>query len=145
MSTKIPVTLEGNLTADPEHGTSQAGTDWARFQVAVNGRRQDPETGEWQDADTVFHRVSVFNAQARNVVASLQKGDSVVVVGEMQFKSYEHEGKQRESRDVVADVVAPSLRFKTVTIDRSPKVSGPAASATGPVATPEATGATVAR
>lgn len=141
MSTRIPVTLEGNLTADPEHGTAQNGTDWARFQIAVDGRRQDPETGEWENTDPVFHRISVFNTQARNAVASLKKGDRALVVGDLRFGNYE--GK--ETREVVADTVAASLRFTSVSVDRSPKAKGPEADATGPIAAPAATGAGIAR
>lgn len=40
MTTRIPVTIEGNFTADPEHDTSGTGVEYAaRFSVAVNDRR----------------------------------------------------------------------------------------------------------
>lgn len=39
MTTRIPVTIEGNLTGDPEHGTGDAGNEYARLTVAVNDRR----------------------------------------------------------------------------------------------------------
>ena len=77
MTTKIPVTIEGNLTADPEHGTSDDGTEYARFSVAVNDRRLNEQTGQWEDGDTVFHRVVAFNEQSRHIVDSLHKGDRV--------------------------------------------------------------------
>ena len=142
MSTKIPLTITGNLTADPEHGTSDDGTEYARFSVAVNGRRLNQETGQWEDGDTVFHRVVTFNEASRHVIDSLHKGDRVVVDGTMQFRSYkDKDGNMREGRDIVADEVAASLRFTTVTIERAPKASGPDAYAEGPIAAPAATGA----
>lgn len=138
MTTKIPVTLEGNLTADPEHGTGEAGNEYARFTVAVNDRRLNESTGRWEDAGTVFHRVVVFNQQARHVTDSLHKGDAAVVVGDLRFGTYtdKENGVTRETRDVVADTVGASLRFADVNISRSPKASGPAAHASGPVAEP---------
>ena len=146
MSTRIPVTIEGNLTADPEHDTSENGVEYARLTVAVNDRRLNEQTGKWEDAGTVFHRAVVFNDQARHVVDSLRKGDSVLVAGDLRFGSYkDKEGAERESRDIVADTVAASLRFATVSVERAPKASGPDANAEGPVATPAATGAGIAR
>ena len=57
MSTRIPVTIEGNLTADPEVGRAENGTDWTRLRVAVNDRRLNEQTQEWEDAGVVFHDV----------------------------------------------------------------------------------------
>jgi single-strand DNA-binding protein len=146
MGTRIPITLEGNLTADPEHDTSENGVEYARFSVAVNDRRLNEQTKQWEDAGTVFHRVVVFNDQARHVIDSLRKGDSVVVAGDLRFGSYtDKDDNVRESRDIVADTIGASLRFATVNIERAPKANGPNASAEGPVATPAATGAGIAR
>lgn len=138
MTTKIPVTIEGNLTGDPEHGTGDTGTDYARFTVAVNDRRLNETTGRWEDAGTVFHRVVVFNQQARHVADSLRKGDSVLVAGDLRFGSYADKdtGQTRETRDIVADNVAASLKFGHVTVERTPKASGPAADTAGPTAAP---------
>lgn len=150
MTTRIPVTLEGNLTGDPEYGASEAGNEYARFTIAVNDRRLNETTNRWEDAGTVFHRVVVFNQQSRHVANSLHKGDTVVVAGELRFGTYidKESGTTRETRDVIADNVGASLKFANVAVDRSPKASGPAAdaSATGPVAAPVSyTGAGVAR
>ena len=138
MTTRIPVTLEGNLTGDPEHGGSDNGTEYARFTVAVNDRRLNETTGTWEDAGTVFHRVVVFNQQARNVADSLHKGDSVIVAGDLRFGTYtdKETGQTRETRDVVADNVGASVKFQTVTVARTPKAEGPAAHAPGPSVAP---------
>jgi len=150
MTTRIPVTIEGNLTGDPEHGAGESGNEHARFTVAVNDRRLNETTKRWEDAGTVFHRVVVFSQQSRNVATSLRKGDSVIVTGDLRFGTYtdKETGQTRETRDVVADNVGASLKFATVAVDRTPKASGPAAdrSATGPVAQPvSTTGVGVAR
>jgi len=150
MTTRIPVTIEGNLTGDPEHGAGESGNEYARFNVAVNDRRLNETTNRWEDAGTVFHRVVVFNQQSRHVASSLRKGDSVIVAGDLRFGTYvdKESGQTRETRDIVADNVGASLKFADVNVDRSPKASGPAAdvSASGPVAVPVSyTGTGVAR
>jgi single-strand DNA-binding protein len=137
MTTRIPVTIEGNLTGDPEHGAGESGNEYARFTVAVNDRRLN-EAGRWEDAGTVFHRVVVFNQQSRHGADSLRKGDSVIVAGDLRFGTYtdKETGQTRETRDVVADNVGASLKFAGVDIERSPKAERPAADATGPTAVP---------
>ena len=138
MSTKIPLTIEGNLTADPEHGTAESGVEYSRFSVAVNDRRLNETSGQWEDAGTVFHRVTAFGKQAGNVASSLRKGDTVLVSGDLKFGSYvdKQTGATRESREILADTVAASLKFSEVQVNRAPHVSGPAADATGPYAAP---------
>jgi len=90
--------------------------------------------------------VVVFNDQARHVIDSLRKGDSVLVAGDLRFGTYtDKDDNVRESRDIVADTIGASLRFATVEIERAPKASGPNAYAEGPVATPAATGPAIAR
>lgn len=138
MSTRIPVTLEGNLTGDPEHGHGESGNEYARFTVAVNDRRLNETTGKWEDAGTVFHRVVVFNQLSGHVANSLNKGDSVLVTGDLRFGTYtdKETGQNRETREVIASNVGPSLKFAGVTVHRTPKADGPAAHATGPTAVP---------
>ncbi|KQP67836.1 hypothetical protein ASF40_20115 [Microbacterium sp. Leaf288] len=138
MTTRIPVTIEGNLTGDPEHGNAESGNEYARFTVAINDRRLNETTNRWEDVGTVFHRVVVFNQQARHVADSLRKGDSVIVAGDLRFGTYvdKETGQARDTRDIVADNVGASLKFADVIVDRSPKANGPAADASGPIATP---------
>src|SRR6478736_2325994 len=148
MTTRIPVTIEGNLTSDPEHGNAESGNEYARFTVAVNDRRLNETTNRWEDVGTVFHRVVVFNQQSRHVADSLRKGDSVIVAGDLRFGTYtdKETGQSRETRDVVADNVGASLKFTSVDVDRAPKATSPGADASGPVATPVSyTGAGIAR
>ena len=138
MTTRIPGTIEGNLTGDPEHGAGETGNEYARFTVAVNDRRLNETTNTWEDAGTVFHRVVVFNQQSQNVTQSLHKGDSVIVAGDLRFGTYtdKETGQSRETRDIVADNVGASLKFASVNVQRSPKAEGLAAQATGPSAAP---------
>ena len=147
-STKIPVALEGRLTADPDSGRSERGIDYAAFDIAVNERRLNEETNKWEDGAVVFHRVVAFGQQAQNVAASLRKGHNVVVNGDLKFGTYTNPetGETRETRQVIADTVGASLKFNEVTVGQSPKAKGPELYATGPVATPEVqSGAGVAR
>ncbi|MET3706138.1 single-strand DNA-binding protein [Arthrobacter sp. UYEF6] len=118
MSTKIPVSIAGNLVADPELSIGESGVAHAKLRVAVNQRIQGAD-GTWQDGEPVFHNVSAFRALAENSASSLKKGDAVTVAGELEFRSYEKDGERREARRIVADTIGPDLRFGTAVYQRS--------------------------
>lgn len=128
MSTKIPVSIAGNLVADPELSIGESGVAHAKLRVAVNQRIQGAD-GTWHDGEPVFHNVSAFRALAENVATSLKKGDPVTVAGELEFRSYEKDGERREARRIVADTIGPDLRFGTAVYQRSSHVAvaGPSA------------------
>jgi single-strand DNA-binding protein len=117
MSTKIPVSIAGNLVADPELSIGESGVAHAKLRVAVNQRAQGAD-GIWRDGEPVFHNVSAFRALAENAAASLKKGDPVTVAGELEFRSYEKDGERREARRIVADTIGPDLRFGTAVYQR---------------------------
>lgn len=132
MGTRIPVSINGNLVADPELSYGESGIAHAKLRVAVNQRFQAAD-GTWRDGIPVFHNVSAFRALAENVAASLKKGDPVTVAGELEFKSYEKDGAQHEARRIVAEIVGPDLRFGTSSYERTHKVTvGASVTAQGP-------------
>jgi single-strand DNA-binding protein len=122
MSTKIPVSIAGNLVADPELSFGESGVAHAKLRVAVNQRIQGPD-GTWHDGEPVFHNVSAFRALAENTASSLKKGDPVTVAGELEFRAYEKDGERREARRIVADTIGPDLRFGTAVYQRSSAVA----------------------
>lgn len=126
MSTKIPISIAGNLVADPELSIGESGVAHAKLRVAVNQRIQGAD-GTWHDGEPVFHNVSAFRALAENAATSLKKGDPVTVAGELEFRSYDKDGERREARRIVADTIGPDLRFGTAAYQRAShaSVSGP--------------------
>lgn len=138
MAVKTPIHFEGNLAADPELSEPEDGKTRAQFPVAVNERQFSEESGQWENVgEPVYHRTTVFGKQAENVVASLRKGDPVVVNSDLQFNVWrDDEGNKRTGTQVTAHSVSPSLRYGTVEVNRSvPKRDGPEAVADGPHAT----------
>lgn len=120
MGTRIPVSINGNLVADPELTYGESGIAHAKLRVAVNQRFQAAD-GTWRDGIPVFHNVSAFRGLAENVARSMRKGDPVTVTGDLEFRSYEKDGAQHEARRIVAEVVGPDLRFGTTSYERTPK------------------------
>lgn len=149
MAVKAPITVEGNLGKDPELGTTAKGDPYARLLIVENDRHFNDEKKQWEDGERVFHNAVVYGQQAENVSRSLREGDRVLVSGDLHFQPYEQDGKRRQGVQIVANAVAPSLRFATADVHRNPKAptpdaAAPAPEATGPVVIPEASWPTVA-
>ena len=113
------VTLVGNVTRDPELRFTPSGQAVATFGLAVNRRWQNRQSNEWEE-QTSFFDVKCWAQMAENVGESLHRGARVVVSGRLEQRSWETEqGDKRSKVEVVADEIAPSLRWATVEITRN--------------------------
>ena len=114
------ITIVGNLTADPVYRVSERNARGVvHFDVAVNRRRFNRESNQYDDLPPVFHRVVAFGPVAENAAETLRKGLEVVAVGQMADDSYETEaGEKRRQVVFEAQVIAPSLRFAKANVVR---------------------------
>jgi single-strand DNA-binding protein len=128
------VTLVGNVTRDPEIRYTPSGQTVATFGLAVNRRWQNKSNNEWEEQVSFFD-VKCWSQMAENVSESVQKGTRVIVTGRLEQRSWETDnGDKRSKIEVVADEVAPSLRWATAQvnrIERSQAGSGGGASSSG--------------
>lgn len=113
------VTVVGNVTRDPELRFAQSGMAIAQFGVAWNRRRQD------QEDEVSFFDVTCFRQLAENVAESLKKGARVVVYGTLQQRSWENDqGDRRSKVEILADDVAPSLKWATAAVTKNERSGG---------------------
>lgn len=108
------VTVVGNVTRDPELRFTQGGMAVANFGVAWNKKKQDGED------EVSFFDVSCFRSLAENVAESITKGARVVIYGTLSQRSWENqEGERRSKVEIIADDVAPSLRWASAEIRKN--------------------------
>lgn len=99
------VNISGNLTRDPEMRQTAGGTQILQFGVAVNDRRRNPQTGEWEDVPNFVDCV-VFGSRAEPLSRFLSKGTKVAVEGKLRYSAWETKDGQRRSKlEVVVDDV----------------------------------------
>lgn len=98
------VNISGNLTRDPELKATAGGTSVLTFGVAVNDRRRNPQTGEWEDVPNFVDCV-VFGARAEPLSRFLSKGSKVAIEGKLRYSSWEREGQRRSKLEVIVDEV----------------------------------------
>ncbi|HYI62231.1 MAG TPA: single-stranded DNA-binding protein [Acidimicrobiales bacterium] len=125
------VTIVGNITRDPELRFTPSGQAVATFGLAVNRRWQNRQTSEWEE-QTSFFDVKCWAQMAENVSESLGRGSRVVVSGRLEQRSWEtDQGEKRSKVEVVADEIAPSLRWATANITRNERRDGDGAGGAG--------------
>ncbi|MCW2812087.1 MAG: ssbA [Friedmanniella sp.] len=120
MAGETPITLVGNLTADPELRFTPSGAAVANFTVASTPRTFDRQTNEWKDGDAMFLNCAVWRQAAENVAESLQKGMRVIVQGRLKSRSYDtREGERRTVFEIDVDEIGPALKYATAKVTRS--------------------------
>ena len=98
------VNISGNLTREPELRSTASGTPVLWFCVAVNDRRKNPSTGEWEDYPN-FVECTMFGTRAEAVSRYLQKGSKVAIEGKLRYSSWEKDGQRRSKLEVVVDEI----------------------------------------
>lgn len=125
MAGETPITVIGNLTADPELRFTPSGAAVANFTVASTPRTFDRQTNDWKDADTLFMRCSVWREAAEHASESLHRGDRVIATGRLVSRSWQTpEGDNRTVMEMQVDEVGPSLRYATAQVTKAQRGQG---------------------
>lgn len=96
------VVLTGNLTRDPELRRTQSGMAIMSFGIAVNDRRKNSQTGEWEDYAN-FVDCTMFGSRAEAVSNYLSKGSKIGLEGKLRYSTWERDGQKRSKLEVIVD------------------------------------------
>ncbi|WP_420119925.1 single-stranded DNA-binding protein [Nakamurella sp.] len=102
------ITIDGNLTADPDFGVSNAGTSWAHLRIASHDRVK--RNGEWTSTDPEFFNITLFGKAAEDAGDNLHKGDRVTVEGRPELELFDRrDGSTGGTIKVYARTVTPTV------------------------------------
>ena len=94
------ITLVGRLGADPDVKETIKGDSFASLSMATN-ERYKAKDGEYKEK-TQWHKVIVFNSQVASSLAKyMKKGDTIIVQGQVEYRSYESDGITKYTTEVV--------------------------------------------
>lgn len=113
------VNISGNLTRDPELRATASGTQVLSFGVAVNDRRRNPQTGDWEDYPN-FVDCTMFGTRAEAVSRYLSKGSKVAIEGKLRYSSWERDGQRRSKLEVIVDEIEFMSRGQQADQDYAP-------------------------
>lgn len=98
------VVISGNITRDPELRSTQGGMEILALGVAVNDRRKNQQTGEWEDVPNFVDCV-MFGNRAKSVSRFLSKGSKVAIEGKLRWSQWERDGQKRSKIEVIVDEI----------------------------------------
>jgi single-strand DNA-binding protein len=110
--------MTGRVGSDVERRDVREGLMFASFRLACTPRLH--RAGEWVDADTTWITVDCVRALAENVLASISKGDPVIVVGRLRTHAWvdatgiPHERLTIEAASVGHDLTVGRTAFERV-------------------------------
>jgi len=125
-----PIVVMPDMTVIAGNGTLTAAL---KLGVAVNDRRKNQQTGEWEDSPNfvdVDVDVAVFGSRGEALARFLSKGSKVAIEGKLRWSQWENpQGEKRSKLEVVVDEIeflsaqdgagasAPSARRATPAVD----------------------------
>ena len=100
------VLISGNLTRNAELRATSSGMSILSFGVAVNDRRKNSQTGEWENYPNYID-CTIFGRRADALAQYLTKGLKVTIEGKLHYSSWEDRngGGKRSKLDVTVDEI----------------------------------------
>jgi single-strand DNA-binding protein len=105
------VILIGNLTRDPECRTFSNGGKVAKFGFAVNNRKKNSQTGQWED-EPMFIDCEAFNRGefgklADTIETYCKKGSQICIEGRLHLDQWDDKntGQKRSKHKVVVETM----------------------------------------
>ena len=105
MASLNKVMLIGNAGKDAELRYMATGTPQCKFSLAVNNRRRNQTTNEWED-QTEWFNILIWGDTAERVSQYITKGKSLYIEGRLQTRSWDgDDGQKHYMTEVVAQTV----------------------------------------
>lgn len=115
----IQTTIMGNATADPTAHPQDDGSVTAKVRVAVTGRYYNSSAQDFSDRKTEFVTVFARKGLARNLLASVHKGQPLIVTGRLNTSEWTGEDNTaRHSLNIQAEAIGHDLSFGTTSFIR---------------------------
>lgn len=100
------ITIQGNMTRDPEIKWTQNGTCYTRFSIATN-RYTKNQSGQWeQQGNPLFLNCIAWQTTAETIADNVKKGDSVLAIGTLEPNNWTDNGQQHRDVQVRVDRLA---------------------------------------
>lgn len=112
--------ISGNIVRDCETKSSNGVIALASFSVAVNERRKNPNSGEYEDYANYIDCV-IFGKRAASIAQYLKKGLKVSIEGKLRYSAWENkDGNKRTKLEIIVDEIEFMTSKKADTANDEP-------------------------
>jgi len=122
------VVLMGNAVSEVHRHTTSNGDVMARFRMVVHERRYDRTLERYVGGESSYFNVVAWRHTAENVLASVNRGDPVIVSGRLRIREWTSDtGQLKVSSEVSVQAIGHDLSRGRTAFSRLPRAepSGP--------------------
>jgi single-strand DNA-binding protein len=113
------ITATGLVATTPRHIVTADGIPITSFRLACSFRRFDRATMKWVDGETNWYTITAFKNLAINTAGSINKGDRVIVTGELRVRDWDNGERAGTSVEVEAEAIGHDLSWGNSTFTRT--------------------------
>ena len=113
------IAITGLVATTPRHIITQDGLPITSFRLASSERRFDRNQNRWIDGETNWYTITAFKTLAINASNSINKGDRVMVVGNLRVRDWDNGERAGTSVEVEADAIGHDMTWGTATFTRT--------------------------
>jgi single-strand DNA-binding protein len=117
------ISVQGLIATTPRHIKTQDGLDITSFRLASSQRRYDNNLKRWTDGDTNWYTITAFKSLAVNAHASVNKGDRIIVQGNLRIRDWDNGERAGTSVEIEADSLGHDLSWGNSVFTRTVLVS----------------------
>ncbi|MCH4209657.1 single-stranded DNA-binding protein [Bifidobacterium sp.] len=118
MAQQGTITITGFVGADPISFGREGGPGACSFRVGSTRSSFHAASGEWKEHPTTWITIKAFRALAVNILASVRKGDPVIVTGLLNTEEWQQDGNNRSRIVIEASAVGHDLTRGVDTFQR---------------------------
>ncbi len=108
----VNIAIEGWVGSEPRMNQTRAGVPVTSFRMAVNHRRENPMTKEWETFETSWYTVSAYGRLAENVYANVKMRQPVMVIGNVIIRQWQDDkGRSGTTAELTATSIGFNLMF----------------------------------
>lgn len=113
------ITTAGLVATTPRHLITADGLPITSFRLACSFRRFDRATMKWVDGETNWYTITSFKQLAINTAGSINKGDRIIVSGDLRIRDWDNGERAGTSVEIEATSIGHDLSWGTTTFTRN--------------------------
>lgn len=122
------ISTTGLVATTPRHLVTQDGLPITSFRLASSVRRYDTATNRWIDGETNWYTVTAFHSLGINSAGSINKGDRIIVSGNLRLRDWDNGEAAGTSVEIEADAIGHDLSWGSSVFTRTVLVQDEATS-----------------
>lgn len=113
------ITVRGLIATTPRHIKTQEGVDITSFRLASSDRKYDYSKKRWIDGNTNWYTITLHNQIAINAHKSINKGDRILVLGNLNIHDWDNGSSSGTSIEVEATSIGHDLAWGESVFNRT--------------------------